>query len=325
MYRFLRLPIVAVALLMGSLPATAAAPSVLVSIPPVHALVAAIMAGVGTPDLLIRGLASPHNYALRPSDALKLRRAEIVFWVGPTMEMALAKPIAALGGNDRAIALHEAPGVGILRFREGHADHAGAQASDKDHDADHHGADHDDHDHGHGELDLDMHIWLDPENAIAMSARIAAVLGARDPDNAANYTANAARLDARLRALDQSLATRLAGFAGRPYVVFHDAYQYFERRYGLAPAASITVSPDQSPGARRLHEIRKTIVEAGAACVFVEPQFEPAIARMLVDDTATRIVMLDPLGATLQPGDNAYFLLMEGLAGAFEDCFRAGD
>lgn len=166
----------------------------------------------------------------------------------------------------------------------------------------------------------DMHIWLDPRNAAAMVEAIAKALSAADPAAAAAYRANAEALEGRLGDLDAALAKALGPVAGLPYVVLHDGYRYFERRYGLTPAGAIAASPERRPSARKLTEIRAAIASTGAACVFSEPQFEPSLVLTVIEGTEARIGVLDPLGAELTPGADAYFALMHNLAAAFNDC-----
>ncbi|MDJ0947591.1 MAG: zinc ABC transporter substrate-binding protein ZnuA [Alphaproteobacteria bacterium] len=320
----------ALAALSYSGPGHAAEPKVIVSIKPIHSLVAGVMEGVGAPVLLIKGAGSPHNYSLRPSEADALENADLIFWVGEDLETFLRKPLAALPKRARVVSLSGVEGVTLLEAREGgvwdaHTDeHAHTQEDDHDHDhEDEHGQEdahgHEDEDgHAHGEHD--MHLWLDPANARAMTAVIATALTDRDPGNAETYKMNADRLLARLDALTAEIEKILAPVRERPYIVFHDAYQYFERRFDLRPAGSITVSPDRAPGARRLYEIRKKIVDAGAACVFSEPQFEPKLVRTVIDGTPARTAELDPLGAAVPPGPAAYPTIMQSLAKSLRDC-----
>lgn len=344
-----------VAILATTLVSTAAAPSraeaprVVASILPVHSLVAGVMDGVGTPALLVRGGGSPHTYTLRPSEAKALQDADVVFWIGEEIEAFLEKPLEALPRNARIVALHEAPGITLLPTREGGAwdahhdhhdddhggpedDHHGHKDDDHGHKDDHHGHDddhhghedagEDDHGHGHGHGMHDMHVWLDPSNARAMVGAIVAALAESDPANAARYRGNGEALVDRLTDLDAELARALVPVKGRPYVVFHDAYRYFEHRYGLTPAGSITVDPDRKPSAARLAEIRAKIAATGAACVFAEPQFEPAVVATVVEGTDARTGVLDPLGAGLAPGADAYFAVMNGLAESLRACLR---
>jgi zinc transport system substrate-binding protein len=282
---------------------------VVVSIKPVHSLVAAVMDGVADPVLLLSGAGSPHAYALRPSEAQALQEADVVFWIGEDLEVFLARPLQALARDARLVALHEADGVRLLAGREGGGWQA--RAHNQPDPAD---------EHEHGHEGADMHVWLDPRNAQAMVGTIARTLSQIDPQNEERYTANASLLHQRLTQLDVGLRERLTPVQDDPYIVFHDAYQYFEERYNLNAVGSLTIMPESRPGARRLYEIRARIVETRAQCVFSEPQFESALVETLVAGTGARTGVLDPLGATLAAGPDAYFDLMNQLAAALRGC-----
>jgi zinc transport system substrate-binding protein len=297
--------------------AAAEAPRVVVSIKPVHSLVAGVMDGVGSPELLIHGGGSPHTYSLRPSDAQALQEADVVFWIGEELEGFLARPLQTLPRAAAVVALHEADGVRLLAGREGgaweaHAHHDSDNAHEHDHEHE--------HEHQHTHEGADMHVWLDPVNAQAMVAAIAKELSAIDPENEERYTSNATFLHQRLGELDTTLQDQLEPVQNDPYIVFHDAYQYFEDRYDLNAVGSITITPEQQPGARRLYEIRARIVETGSACVFSEPQFEPVLVETVIEGTGARSGVLDPLGAELEAGPDAYFDLMDQLAGSLRNC-----
>lgn len=314
------LPLAASLLFSGLFSGTALAadfPNVVVSIKPIHSLVAAIMQGVGTPELIVDGAASPHTYALKPSNARALQGAKVVFWVGPGMEAFLEKPLSALGANALVVELDKAPGIAKLKFREGGAfephDDGDEHAESAGHDHDH-----DDHDHGHEEFDT--HLWLDPHNAKAMAAEITTTLVAADPANALTYEANQKALDDRLDALDAEIASTIAPVKDKPFIVFHDAYQYFERRYGVRVAGSITVSPETIPGAERVSEIHGKLADLGATCVFAEPQFEPKLVNVVIEGTSAKSGVLDPEAATLPQGPNLYFDLMRGIASSLKTC-----
>ena len=304
-------------LLVGTTATAADAPKVVVSIKPIHSLVAAIMQGVGTPDLIVDGAASPHTYALKPSNARSLQEAKVVFWVGPGMEAFLQKPLAALGSNATIVELDDAPGITKLKFREGgafepHDDGDEHEASD-----DHaHG-----HDHDHGKFDT--HLWLDPHNAKAMVSEITTSLVAADPANALTYQANQKALNDKLDALDTEIASTLAPVKDKPFIVFHDAYQYFEHRYGVRVSGSITVSPETIPGAQRVAEIHSKVADLGATCVFAEPQFEPKLVNVVLEGTSAKSGTLDPEAATLPQGPDLYFDLMRGIASSLKACLSA--
>jgi zinc transport system substrate-binding protein len=313
---------------------------VVASIKPVHSLVAGVMEGVGTPALLVKGASSPHDYSMRPSDARMLDGAEVVFWVGEGMETFLDKPLAALSSDATIVALSESPGIELLATREGgiweahehedeaeadhaeleeHADEADAEYEEDAGEEEH--AEHEEGDeHGREHGQFDMHVWLDPHNADAMVGAIVAALSEAAPDNAAAYQSNGSDLRAQIAELDEALSAKLQPIGDRPFVVFHDAYHYLESRYGLNPVGSISVDPKRRPGARRLGEIQHRLQELDAACVFAEPQFEPALVDTVIEGSNARKSVLDPLGAALPDGPDQYFLLMNGLAGSLVDC-----
>ena len=314
---------------------SAAEIDVVVSIKPVHSLVAGVMEGVGEPVLLVKGTGSEHSYSLRPSEARALEQAEVVFWVGETMETFLTKPLRALAGDAKVVELWETPGLTLLATREGGMwqaqEHEGAHAEDQEREGAHaeehegeHAEDQEregaqaDADHAHGETD--MHVWLDPGNAKVLIAAIATALSDADPENASIYQGNAARLRQQLDELDRSLEDRLATVADRPYVVFHDAYQYFEHRYGVQAVGAIAINPTLRPSAQRLEEIHDRLQDLDAACVFAEPQFEPALVDIVIEGTNARKGVLDPLGVALDAGRDQYFQLMSDLAASLLDC-----
>lgn len=303
------------ALLLTALGAAGTEPKVVASIKPVHSLVAGVMQGVGEPWLLVQGGASPHEYNLRPSDAGALNNAQVVFWIGPDLESFLVKPLNNAKGKVRATALLEAPGVTVLPLREG------GTWEPRQHGHEEHTERHRDHDHA---ASRDTHIWLDPVNAAAMTRQIVTVLGEVDPVHQADYARNGATLIERLNQLNQQVAAELTPVKNQPYVVFHDAYQYFERRYGLNGVGSIVLSPEQRPGAKRVTEIQKRIRELQVRCVFSEPQFPPALVETVIAGSNARRGVLDPEGgAELSAGPEAYFQLLRNLADALRTCLGA--
>jgi zinc transport system substrate-binding protein len=306
------LPFAATMLIAGAAVADDA-PDVVVSIKPIHSLVAAIMDGVGMPKLIVEGASSPHTYSLKPSNASALESAKVIFWVGPGMEAFLGKPLSALGSNAVIAELDKAPGLTKLRYREG-----GAFEADNDGDEPA-AAGGDGHDHG-GPDAFDTHVWLDPMNAKAMATEITTTLVAADPANALTYQSNQKTLDDKLDALDTEIAATVAPVKEKPFVVFHDAYQYFERRYGVHVAGSITVSPETIPGAARVSEIHDKVSTLGATCVFAEPQFEPRLVNVVIEGTEAKSGVLDPEAATLKEGPDLYFDLMHGIAASLKAC-----
>jgi zinc transport system substrate-binding protein len=327
---------------VGAPLAAAAAPDVIASIKPVHSLVAAVMAGVGEPAVIIDGAASPHSYALKPSQAAAIEQADVVFWVGPELEAFLEKPIETLGAEATVVDLGEAPGMTLLPLREG----GSFEPHEHDHDEGHEHAEEDGHDEGHEHSDdhaeadehrhdaadmadadddhdhgeHDMHVWLDPMNAKAMVGEIAHTLEEVDPANADTYAANAAALTERLDVLVDDVHSTLTPVKDQGFVVFHDAYHYFEDRFGLSAAGSITVSPEVIPGAERIVEIQAKVRTLDAACVFAEPQFEPKLISVVIEGSDARSGVLDPLGAEIPNGPELYFTLISNLADSMRSC-----
>jgi zinc transport system substrate-binding protein len=292
-----------IALFFGLLSATAhAAPSVLVSIKPLHSIVAAVMEGAGTPELLLTGAASPHSYALKPSDARKIARADMIFWTGPVLETFLATPLATLGRRARVVALSDAEGVTRLPARKG-----GVWEADEDDDS---------------LGGIDGHVWLDPRNAIAMAGDVARILGAADPSHAKLYAANSQAFVARVMRLDAQLSRELEPIRPSPYLLFHDAFHYFEARYGLSPMGAVTVASDRPPGVRRVEILRARIKAAGAICVFSTPQFSPRLLPALIQGSAARSAVLDDLGADIPAGPELYEALLVRISEQLRSCLN---
>ena len=303
-----------VAALLCAAPVTAlAGPRVVVTVKPLHSLVAGVMAGIGEPELIVRGAGSPHTYQLKPSEARLLESAQVVFWVGAPLEAFMEKPLAALGAKARVVTVLRSPGIVLRPGRAGGAWDGGDRHGRAPREGPAGAGD-------HGGAELDGHLWLDPANARVIAREAAAVLGQLDPGNRSRYAANAAALVARVDALDDGLQATLAPVRDIPYVVFHDAYQYFEARYALRAVGSIAVSAERAPGAKRVQEIRDTIMSRGARCVFSEPQFPSAILGTLLEGTDARTGTLDPLGAGLPAGPDAYFTLMRALGFSLAEC-----
>jgi len=292
--------------------AAAAAPKVVASIKPVHSLVAAVMQGAGAPHLIVRGGASPHGTSLKPSDAAALQGADVVVWVGEGLEAFLEPAIETLADKARVVELAEALGLTTYAYREG-----GAWEAHED-DGEEHAAPEPEHEHEHD--GIDMHLWLDPDNAKAMVQAVAEALAAADPDNAGLYTANAAAMATRLDRLAQEIERNLAPVKQVPFVVFHDAFQYLDARFELNNVGSITVNPEQQPGAARLREIHAKIEELGARCVFAEPQFTPRLVQVVIEGTKAKTGTLDPLGADIADGPELYFTLMRNNVAALKAC-----
>eukprot|EP00439_Symbiodinium_sp_Y106_P087852 s1_g388.t1 len=307
---------IAVASLLLSLFVTTQAladtPKVVASLKPIHSLVAAVMGEAGNPELLVTGGASPHTFSLKPSQAAVLAEAEVIFWVDPAVEGFLVNPMANLAKENASVPLLTAEGVTLLEAREG-------GVWNSHHDDEDHG--HED-EHGHGEDTEghapDPHIWLDVTNGVALVTAIEQQLSAAYPDLAPMFAENAADLRDRLLELDEELKEQLAPVSSQPYIVFHDAYQYFEERYDLSPAGSVTANPEVRPGARRIADLRNA--SGTAICVFAEPQFEPRILERLTEDEGVKLGVLDPLGSEIAPGPEQYEATLKALADSLKDC-----
>jgi zinc transport system substrate-binding protein len=292
--------------LLTAIPAAAlSAPNVVVSLKPVHSLVASIMHGVGEPQVIIEGAASPHTYQMKPSDAAKLEQADIIFWVGHDMEKFMEKPLATLGAKAKIVELDDAPGLIKLPTRE-----SGTFEPHDDGDAP----------HTDGSEEYDLHLWLNTGNAKAMAAIIEKSLVEADPANAQAYAKNLTDLDDRLDRLSAEIKTTVAPVKDKPFIVFHDAYQYFEKEFGVAIAGSITVSPENLPGAARIAQIHKKVEELKSTCVFAEPQFEPKLINVVLEGTNARTGVLDPEAGTLDKGEDLYSKMMLGIATSLRDC-----
>ena len=263
------------------------------------------MSGAGRPELLIAGSASPHAYALKPSDARKLENAQVIFWVGPQLEIFLQHPLEIQGASARIYALVDTPGLVRLPVREG-----GLWERDP-HEDNHDFAD---------EPALDPHIWLDPKNGVAMARAIAGILSETDPQRSAQYRDNAEGFAGRMTELDSELQERLQPLASQSYIVFHDAFLYFETRYGLRPIGSVGVAADRPAGVRRVLDIRNRIASSKVRCVFVPPQFPPRMINVLTEKSDARPVVLDELGTDITAGSGLYEALLVRLAGGFESC-----
>lgn len=397
---------------LGASPALADAPTVATDIPPVHSLVARVMQGLGEPTLVLPPGASPHGYAMRPSEAAALAEADLVVWTGPALTPWLERAVESLAGDAITLELLNAPGTHLMGFREGAAfdphdhavgdpDHSGTEAHDHEHaegegqnhklaegealdrehtqgqarhgehaegnDHDHAGAEdghsahhvedrshvepereqdghkhaqagdsHDhsaadsngahDHDHTAGDLGehdhagVDPHAWLDPQNAKVWLAAIARALADADPENAATYRQNAAAGQAEIDALSTELTADLAGVRDEPFIVFHDAYHYFEHRFGVEAAGAIALADATAPGPARVAAVRQAIAATGAACVFAEPQFPAELIATVTEGSPARAATLDPIGASLPPGPALYPQLLRDLAAALRAC-----
>ena len=320
---------------------------VVASIKPIHSLASYLMDGIGKPDLIVDGYASPHGFALKPSHAKMLQEADIVFWVGEDLENFLEKPLGSIAKKAEKIELLEIKVLTKLKFRErnifeehddhGHDDHAKKEDDHDDHghddehkedghddhghDDDHKKEGHDDHGHGHeghAHGEYDPHIWLDPMNAKVILSEMAEHLIENDQKNEAKYKANLKKAHKDLDKLTKKVKSELnKDFKS---IVFHDAYQYFEKRFGINILGAFTVNTDVMPGAEQLAEIREIIEHDKVSCIFSEPQFNPDIIKAVAKDTNVATGVIDPLGATLNPGKDLYFDLIGNMSKSFKGC-----
>ena len=288
---------------------------VIASIKPIHSLVSYVMDGVGTPEILVDGSSSPHSFQLKPSHAKMLQNADIVFWIGEDLETFLETPLDSIATNARKIAIMELNDIRLLEFREKHIFEDHDEHVEEDGHDEHVEEDgHDEHNHG----EFDIHFWLDPEIAKVIVKNIARELSKIDVANKSIYKANAVKAIEELDAL--ITATKLKINTNASYVVFHDAYQYFEKRFGIEVLGALSVNPEILPGAKQLAEIREVIQHEKVNCIFSEPQFNPSIANTIAQDTGVKSAVLDPLGARLEPGKDLYFDLIKDMASSFESC-----
>jgi len=277
---------------------------VLTTIKPLHSLVAAVMSGVGTPELLIKGAGSPHDFNLRPSDARTLSKADVVFWLGENIETFLTRPLKTLAVSAQVAELSKTPGLALLARRRD------AIWPDKK----------DDPSKRLKAEEIDPHFWLNPDNAGLLIAEIARVLSLADTMHADKYAANAAAYSLKLNRLTSELETVLAPVKTAPYIVFHDSFQYFEKRFNLKALGAIVRTPGIPPGAKRLARIREKIITAKINCVFSEPQFSSAIIQTVINKTPATMSVLDPLGVDIPAGPDAYTSHLRMIANALVSC-----
>ncbi|MBU3058661.1 zinc ABC transporter substrate-binding protein ZnuA [Pseudomonas indica] len=293
----------------------------LTSIKPLQLIAAAVQDGVAKPDVLLPPGASPHHFALRPSDVRRVREADLFYWIGPDMESFL---IRVLEGRDKpSLAVQGLAGLHLRHFgEESHHEEADDEHGHEhnEHAGEHHEEDSDEHDHAHRPGSLDAHLWLLPANARTIAARMAADLSAVDPANAARYQANLAAFQQRLDALDQRLAARVRPLAGKPFFVFHEAFDYFEAAYGIRHAGVFSVAAEVQPGARHVAAMRERLKTAGPTCVFSEPPLRPRLAETLSAGLPVTLAELDAMGSGVAVDAGGYERLLDNLAGELAGC-----
>lgn len=290
-------------LLIGSAQAEV---KVLTSIKPLQLIAAAVQDGVAVPEVLLPPGASPHNYALRPSDVRKVQSVDLLYWIGPDMEGFL--PRVLNGRTLPSVAVQDLPGLKLRHFAQDNHSHAEET---------------DDHDHDHRPGSLDAHLWLSPVNARVIADKMAADLSAADPANAERYQRNAKAFDERLDALDQRLKQRLASVEGKPYFVFHEAFDYFEDAYGLKHAGVFAVAAEVQPGAQHVAAMRTRLQEVGKTCVFSEPPLRPRLAETLVAGLPVKLAELDALGGYTPATAQGYEQMLEKLGNDLAGCLES--
>ncbi|HEJ6970703.1 TPA: zinc ABC transporter substrate-binding protein ZnuA [Serratia marcescens] len=309
--KWLQRTLLASALLMAG-PLSSASAAVVTSIRPLGFIASAIADGVTPTEVLLPDGASPHDFALRPSDIQRLRSADLVLWVGPDMEAFLNKALVPISAT-RKLAVSELSAVKPLLMK-------GEEDDDHDHAGEAHNHADDDHGHHHGEYN--MHVWLSPEiakvTAIAIHDRLLELM----PQNKDKLDANLRQFENLLTQTDKNVGNMLTPVQGKGYFVFHDAYGYFEKHYGLSPLGHFTVNPEIQPGAQRLHQIRTQLVEQKAVCVFAEPQFRPAVINAVAKGTKVRSGTLDPLGIGIALGKDSYGKFLNQLSNQYVSCLK---
>ena len=289
--------------------------NVVVSIKPFHSLVSGVMLGVARPELLLKGNFSPHTYSLKPSDAKKLQYADLVFWGGEALEGFLAKPISSLSKNAEVVSILEINGLKLRSVRtESHIRKSDIFKSNIQNTPKNQGA--------KLRSAVDPHIWLDPENAKVITQETVKILSNIDPENAQKFQKNGEKIIVRLNELDQQISSEMNEISDSTYLVLHDAYQYFESRYQLKSAGSITLQLEHFLGVGRLKKVQKMIQTSKVRCIFTEPQYSQKLVKTLIKDTSVKKGILDPIGADILPGPELYFDLLKNLSISLKSCLN---
>ena len=300
---------------------------VVTTIKPLHSLISRIMETRGEPQLIIEGTNNPHTFVFKPSHAKMIEEADIVFWIGEDLEAFMEKPLNSLAKDTKKIGFMDSESIEKIEFREknifddhdGHEDEHEGHEDDDGHEDEHEGHDDDHKDaHAHAHGEFDPHIWLDPENAKEMVKIIRDELIKIDPEGQRQYSVNTAgatlELDNLINSIEKELSKDIS------YIVFHDAYQYFENRFGVIPAGALTLNPDVLPGAKQIADIQDVINDKGIKCIFSEPQYNPKIIETLGNDMNVSTGVMDPLGAFMDAGPTMYVELINGIANSIKEC-----
>jgi len=279
---------------------------VVATIKPIHSLVAGVMDGLGSPSLIVDGSNSPHNFSLKPSHAKMIEDAEIIFWVGEDLETFMIKSLESIANNATKVSFMDLDNITKLKFKEENI--LEVEGYDDDHD------DHDDHADG----EFDAHIWLDPKNAIEIVNEIAKTLSLKDPNNKNVYYSNAEKLNHSLNELIKKINLSINKDAR--FIVFHDAYQYFEKRFDVSSAGALILNEEALPSAKKVSEIHKIIKKQNINCIISEPQFNPNIIKSIAQDSSILTGSFDPLGSSFDTNKNLYFEMILSLSNSLKDC-----
>ncbi|MCG9631603.1 zinc ABC transporter substrate-binding protein ZnuA [Vibrio sp. Isolate30] len=281
------------------IPSVASASTILTSFKPIQMIVTELTQGVSEPDVVMNSNASPHDYALKPSDVKKIQNADMLIWFGPDLEAFLTKVAKS---NDNLVTISEIPNINLREFGEDPHDHH-----------------HDGHDHG----SHDPHFWLGIDQVEVASSYISNKLVEVDPQNADVYKKNLEVFLSQLADKKRSIEAQLAPVKDKGYYVFHDAYSYYEDEFGLNKLGHFTVSPERKPGAKTLISIKKTLAKQDVQCVFSEPQFTPAVIESVVRGSSTKKGQLDPVGSDIEVDKGSYFEFLQQLTDSYTSCLSA--
>ncbi|MFV0449023.1 MAG: zinc ABC transporter substrate-binding protein ZnuA [Vibrio sp.] len=285
---------IALLLSLTLLPLSAWANTILTSIKPIQMITHELTLGVTEPDVLLSANASPHDYALRPSDVKIIRNSSLIIWFGKDLEPFLDK---VLSQQENVLTLSQIPNLKLRSYGE------------EEH-----------HDDGHNHGTHDPHFWLGVEQVEQVANAITQKLIAMDPEHTDIYGKNLNHFVGSLHTMDAQIAAQLASVKAKPYYVFHDAYAYFEQHYGLNNIGHFTVSPDRKPGAKTLISIRNALAANQAKCVFSEPQFQPAVIESVVRGSDAKMGVLDPLGMDIPIAQGSYFAFLNSMSESFYNC-----
>ena len=276
---------------------------VVTTIKPIHSLVAGVMDGLGSPSLIVDGSNSPHNFSLKPSHAKMIEDAEIIFWAGEDLETFMIKPLESIANNATKVSFMDLDSIIKLKFKEENI--LEVEGYDDDHDK-------------HADGEFDAHIWLDPKNAIEIVNEIAKTLSLKDPNKKNVYYSNAEKLNHSLNELIKKINLSINKDAR--FIVFHDAYQYFEKRFDVSSAGALILNEEALPSAKRVSEIHKIIKKQNINCIISEPQFNPNIIKSIAQDSSILTRSFDPLGSSFDTNKNLYFEMILSLSNSLKDC-----